>query len=186
MPFTLAGLPYATDALEPHIDKTTMEIHHGKHHAAYVNNLNAALEKYPQLQQKSIEDLIRGINSVPEDIRTAVRNNAGGYFNHNIYWAIMGPNAGGEPKGKLAAAISSTFGSFAAFKQELAANKVSTLTFMMANQFDSRPEEEIAWMKKLVAFAERGDGARNAFAFGNLHLAAPGFWLAWKYSGPMA
>ena len=105
MAHTLPPLPYATDALEPHIDKQTMEIHHGKHHAAYVNNLNAALEKHPELQSKSVEDLIRGINTVPEDIRTAVRNNGGGHANHSMFWQIMGAQRGGAPTGAIADAI---------------------------------------------------------------------------------
>jgi superoxide dismutase, Fe-Mn family len=119
MPFTLPPLPYAPDALEPHIDKTTMEIHHGKHHNAYVTNLNAALEKAPELQSKSAEDLIKGINSVPEAIRTAVRNNGGGHVNHTMFWQIMGPNAGGPPTGAIADAITAAFGSFDKFKEEL-------------------------------------------------------------------
>ena len=98
-------LPYAYTALEPHIDEQTMRIHHDKHHAAYVNNLNTALEKHPDLQQKGVEDLIKGINTVPEDIRTAVRNNGGGHVNHTMFWEIMGPNGGGQPSGALAAAI---------------------------------------------------------------------------------
>jgi Fe-Mn family superoxide dismutase len=118
MAHTLPPLPYAADALEPHIDKQTMEIHHGKHHAAYVNNLNAALEKHPELQSKSIDELLRAINTVPEDIRTAVRNNGGGHFNHTMFWQIMGPNAGGAPTGAIAEAISSSFGSFDSFKEQ--------------------------------------------------------------------
>jgi Fe-Mn family superoxide dismutase len=118
MAHTLAPLPYGSDALEPHIDKQTMEIHHGKHHAAYVNNLNAALEKHPELQSKSAEDLIRNINTVPEDIRTAVRNNGGGHVNHTMFWQIMGPKAGGAPTGAIADAITSSFGSFDAFKEQ--------------------------------------------------------------------
>jgi Fe-Mn family superoxide dismutase len=120
MAFQLPPLPYAFDALEPHIDARTMEIHHGKHHATYVTNLNAALEKYPALQSKSIEALLREINSVPEEIRTAVRNNGGGHMNHTLFWEIMGPNAGGEPTGALADAINQSFGSFAAFKEQFA------------------------------------------------------------------
>jgi Fe-Mn family superoxide dismutase len=120
MAHTLPPLPYAADALEPHIDKQTMEIHHGKHHAAYVNNLNAALEKHPDLQSKSIEALLKGINTVPEDIRTAVRNNGGGHLNHSMFWQIMGPNAGGAPTGAIADAISSSFGSFDSFKEQFA------------------------------------------------------------------
>jgi Fe-Mn family superoxide dismutase len=120
MAYALPPLPYAADALEPHIDKQTMEIHHGKHHQAYINNLNAALEKHPDLQSKSVEDLIRGIASVPEDIRTAVRNNGGGHANHSMFWQIMGPNAGGSPTGAIADAITSSFGSFDAFKEQFA------------------------------------------------------------------
>ncbi len=120
MAHSLPPLPYPTDALEPHIDKQTMEIHHGKHHNAYVTNLNAALEKHPELQSKSAEDLIKGINSVPEDIRTAVRNNGGGHVNHSMFWQIMGPNAGGAPTGAIADAINSSFGSFDAFKEQFA------------------------------------------------------------------
>src|SRR5262245_27161785 len=99
MAYSLPPLPYPADALEPHIDKQTMEIHHGKHHAAYVNNLNAALEKHPEQQSKSVEDLVRGINTVPEAIRTAVRNNGGGHLNHTMFWQIMGPKGGGAPTG---------------------------------------------------------------------------------------
>jgi superoxide dismutase, Fe-Mn family len=116
MAHELAPLPYAFDALEPHIDAQTMQIHHGKHHAAYVNNLNAALEKHPQLAGKSAEDLIKDLNAVPEDIRTAVRNNGGGHVNHTMFWQIMGPNCGGTPTGKIGDAINSAFGSFDAFK----------------------------------------------------------------------
>ena len=119
MAFTLPPLPYPSDALEPNIDKMTMEIHHGKHHNAYVTNLNAALEKAPELQSKSIEDLVKGINSVPEAIRTAVRNNGGGHLNHSMFWQIMAPNAGGAPTGAIADAINSTFGSFDAFKDAM-------------------------------------------------------------------
>ena len=121
MPFTLPALPYAFDALEPHIDARTMEIHHGKHHQAYVNNLNAAIEKAPELQGKSLDDLMRGINSVPESVRTAVRNNGGGHWNHSLFWQLMAPNGGGEPSGKLADAIKSSFGDFAKFKEQFAA-----------------------------------------------------------------
>src|SRR6266581_5512457 len=116
---SLPPLPYPSDALEPYIDKQTMEIHHGKHHNAYITNLNAALEKHPEQQSKSPEDLLRSINTVPEDIRTAVRNNGGGHVNHTMFWQIMGPNAGGPPSGAIAEAITSTFGSFDKFKEEL-------------------------------------------------------------------
>jgi Fe-Mn family superoxide dismutase len=117
MAFELPKLPYAFEALEPYIDTTTMQIHHGKHHAAYVSNLNAALEKHPELAGKSLEDLVKNLDSVPEDIRTAVRNNGGGHFNHSLFWQFMSPNGGGEPSGDLAKAISTTFGSFAVFKE---------------------------------------------------------------------
>lgn len=120
MAYQLPPLPYAFDALDPHIDAKTMEIHHDKHHGAYVTNLNAALEKYPNLQSKSIEALLREINSVPEEIRTAVRNNGGGHMNHTLFWQIMAPKAGGEPTGALADAIKKSFGSFAAFKEQFA------------------------------------------------------------------
>ncbi|MBR9988428.1 MAG: superoxide dismutase [Gemmatimonadetes bacterium] len=118
-PFKLPDLPYATNALEPHIDAKTMEIHHGKHHAAYTNKLNEALEKHPELQSKSIEDLLRGIDSIPEDIRGAVRNNGGGFANHAMFWEIMGPKGGGEPTGALADAINKKFGSFSDFRQKV-------------------------------------------------------------------
>lgn len=121
MAFTLPSLPYAFDALEPHIDAKTMEIHHDKHHQAYVNNLNAAIEKAPELQGKSLDDLMRGINSVPEAVRTAVRNNGGGHWNHSMFWQIMAPGKGGEPSGKLADAIKSAFGDFSKFKEQFAA-----------------------------------------------------------------
>ena len=120
MAHSLPPLPYPFDALEPHIDKQTMEIHHGKHHNAYVTNLNAALEKHPELQSKSVDELLANINTVPEDIRTAVRNNGGGHANHTMFWQIMGPNAGGAPTGAIADAIKSSFGSFDAFKEQFA------------------------------------------------------------------
>ena len=118
-PFKLPDLPYAFDALEPHIDARTMEIHHGKHHAAYTNKLNEALEKHAQLQSRSIEDLLRGLESLPEDIRNVVRNNGGGYANHALFWEIMGPNGGGEPSGELADAIRQKFGSFTDLKTKV-------------------------------------------------------------------
>ncbi len=119
MAFTLPPLPYAHDALEPHIDTQTMEIHHGKHHNAYVTNLNAALEKYPELQGKSIEELLaNNASAVPEDIRTAVRNNGGGHANHSFFWQILKKNEGGQPSGALAEAINQKFGSLDAFKAE--------------------------------------------------------------------
>jgi Fe-Mn family superoxide dismutase len=119
MPFTVPPLTYAFDALEPHIDKMTMEIHHDKHHGAYVTNLNKALESAPELANKTIEELLaNNCAIVPESIRTAVRNNGGGHSNHSLFWTIIGPKAGGEPVGNLAAAINSTFGGFAAFKEK--------------------------------------------------------------------
>ncbi len=119
MPFTLPSLPYGFDALEPHIDKLTMEIHHGKHHAAYVANLNKALESAPELAGKSVEELLAGnLAIVPESIRTAVRNNGGGHVNHSMFWEIMGPGAGGSPVGNLAQAITASFGDFANFKEK--------------------------------------------------------------------
>jgi superoxide dismutase, Fe-Mn family len=116
MPHQLPALPYDAAALEPHIDAQTMQIHHGKHHAAYVNNLNAALEKHAALQSKSAEELIKGLSTVPEDVRTAVRNNGGGHVNHTMFWQIMGPGKGGAPTGAIADAINGAFGSFDAFK----------------------------------------------------------------------
>ena len=115
MAFELPALPYATDALEPHIDKTTMEIHHGKHHQAYVTNLNKALEGKPEATQ-SIEEIVKNISKFPP----AVRNNGGGHFNHSLFWQVIGPNKGGEPKGDLAEAINAAFGSFADFKTKFA------------------------------------------------------------------
>lgn len=117
MAFELPPLPYAEDALEPHIDARTMSIHHDKHHAGYTNNLNKALEGHSDLAAKSIEELLGDLNSIPDDIRTAVRNNGGGYANHSLFWRVMGPNGGGSPSGDLAAAIDSAFGSFDAFKE---------------------------------------------------------------------
>ena len=119
MAHTLPPLPYDVAALEPHIDAQTMQIHHGKHHAAYVNNLNAALEKHAHLQSMRAEDLIKNMSAIPEDIRTAVRNNGGGHVNHTMFWQIMGPGKGGAPTGPIAAAITSTFGSFDAFKEQM-------------------------------------------------------------------
>ncbi|HKF36537.1 MAG TPA: superoxide dismutase [Ktedonobacteraceae bacterium] len=116
MAFEVPPLPYDYNALEPYIDTQTMQLHHDKHHAAYVNNLNAALQNQAQLASWTVEDLVRRINEVPESIRTAVRNNAGGHINHTMFWQIMGPNAGGAPTGELATAIQQTFGSFDQFK----------------------------------------------------------------------
>jgi superoxide dismutase, Fe-Mn family len=121
MPHSLPALPYAFDALEPHIDAQTMQIHHGKHHQAYVTNLNAALDKHAALHNESLDSLLAGLAKVPDEIRTAVRNNGGGHWNHTQFWTWMAPNAGGEPTGKLANAISSSFGDFAKFQEQFAA-----------------------------------------------------------------
>lgn len=118
MSFQLSTLPYAYDALEPYIDSMTMQIHHDKHHAAYVSNLNAAIEKHAELGSKSLDALLSDLSAVPEDIRTAIRNHGGGTWNHDMFWKVMAPKAGGEPKGELAKSIESTFGSFANFKAE--------------------------------------------------------------------
>jgi Fe-Mn family superoxide dismutase len=118
MSHDLPNLPYGYDALEPHIDARTMEIHHSKHHAGYVAKLNGALEKHPDLQGKSVEELIADLDSVPKGIRTAVRNNGGGHANHSLFWAVMGPNGGGAPGGNLGDALSSAFGDFDTFKQQ--------------------------------------------------------------------
>ena len=121
MPFTLPPLPFAPDALEPHIDKMTMEIHHGKHHAAYVNNLNKFLESAPELAGKTVEELLaHNCIAVPESIRTAVRNNGGGVINHSMFWKMMAPGAGGAPVGNVAQAITATFGGFDGFKEKFA------------------------------------------------------------------
>ena len=125
MPFSVPSLPYPSDALEPHIDKMTMEIHHGKHHNAYVTNLNKALESATDLANKKIEELLaNNCSAAPENIRTAVRNNGGGHANHSMFWEIMGPKKGGKPSGKLAAAINTSFGSFDQFKEKFAAAAV--------------------------------------------------------------
>jgi Fe-Mn family superoxide dismutase len=121
MPFTLAPLPYPANALEPHIDARTMEIHHGKHHQAYVTNLNAAIEKAPDHAAKTVEQLCSSLAGVPEIVRGAVRNNGGGHWNHTLFWEMMGPNAGGAPGGKLGDAIKSSFGDFEKFKEQFAA-----------------------------------------------------------------
>jgi Fe-Mn family superoxide dismutase len=129
MAFALPPLPYDFTALEPHIDAQTMEIHHDRHHQAYINNLNAAIEKHPELGSKSIEELLSDLAAIPEDIRTVVRNNGGGHYNHSMFWEIMGPGAGGEPTGAVGAAISSAFGDYATFKE--------TLTKAAVGQFGS-------------------------------------------------
>lgn len=120
MAHELPDLPYGYDALEPHIDAETMRIHHTKHHQGYVNNLNAALEKHPELGEKTVEQLLSDLDSVPQDIRTAVRNNGGGHANHSLFWPCMAPGAGGAPSGELAAAVDSAFGSFEAFRESFA------------------------------------------------------------------
>ena len=127
MAFSLPQLPYEYDALEPHIDKETMNIHHTKHHNTYVTNLNAALEGQEDLAGKSLEELLANIESVPENIRTAVRNNGGGHANHSLFWELLSPNGGGEPTGELAEAIAAKFGSFESFKEEFA--KAATTRF---------------------------------------------------------
>jgi Fe-Mn family superoxide dismutase len=128
MPFSLPSLPYAVDALEPHIDKMTMEIHHGKHHNAYVTNLNKALESAPNLANKTVEELLASNCAiVPDNIKTAVRNNGGGHINHSMFWTIMSPNAGGPPSGALADAIKSAFGGFDQFKEKF--NAAATTRF---------------------------------------------------------
>ena len=117
--YSLPALPYAHDALEPHIDARTMEIHHSKHHQAYINNLNAALEKHPEFNAPAdVDELLRNFKSVPADIQTAVRNNGGGHSNHTLFWTIMGPGAGGEPSGAVGDAIRSSFGDFASFREK--------------------------------------------------------------------
>ena len=121
MPHSLPPLPYDFGALEPHIDAKTMEIHHGKHHQAYVTKLNEALEKAPELAGKSLDELMQSLDKAPEAVKTAIRNNGGGHWNHSFFWPLMGANAGGEPKGKLADAINASFGDFAKFKEQFAA-----------------------------------------------------------------
>ncbi|MBR7554368.1 superoxide dismutase [Allobacillus sp. GCM10007491] len=120
MAFELPELPYAYDALEPHIDKETMNIHHTKHHNTYVTKLNAALEGHSDLQDKSLDELLKDLNSLPSDIQTAVRNNGGGHANHSLFWKVLSPNGGGEPSGELADKINEKFGSFSAFQDEFA------------------------------------------------------------------
>lgn len=121
MAFTLPALPYAYDALTPYIDEETMHLHHEKHHNAYITNANAALEKHPELADKTIEELLADLNSIPEDIRTAVRNNGGGHANHSLFWAVLAPNAGGEPTGAVKDGIEEAFGSFDAMKEKFSA-----------------------------------------------------------------
>ncbi len=133
MAFELPKLPYAVDALEPYIDAQTMSIHHTKHHQAYITNLNAAIEKHPELAGKSLEDLLSDLNAIPEDIRMAVRNHGGGTWNHNMFWEIMGPKMGGSPNGELTRALEAAFGSFDAFKAEFekaATTRIRILRFL--------------------------------------------------------
>ena len=118
MPYTLPPLPYAFNALEPHIDAKTMEIHHGKHHQAYINNANKVFEAHPDLGNMPVEELLKDLTKVPEAVRTALRNNAGGHANHALFWTVIGPNGGGEPTGELATAINAAFGNFASFKEK--------------------------------------------------------------------
>src|SRR5260221_8155490 len=146
MALALPTLPYDFSALEPHIDALTMEIHHDRHHQAYINNLNAAIEKHPELGSKTIEELLGDLNAIPEDIRTTVRNNGGGHYNHSMFWQIMGPGGGGEPTGAVAAAINSAFGDYATFKE--------TLTKAAVGQFGSG----WGWLVK--------DGSRKLSVFG--------------------
>ena len=129
MPYQLPALPYGFDALEPHIDAKTMEIHHDKHHATYVTKLNEAIAKHPEWDNKPVEELLRCIDQIPEDIRGAVRNHGGGHANHSLFWEVMGPNGGGNPSGELAEAIQRDLGSFEAFKEKL--------TTAATNQFGS-------------------------------------------------
>ncbi|MBC5823993.1 MAG: superoxide dismutase [Candidatus Eremiobacteraeota bacterium] len=127
MAFQVPALPYGYDALEPYIDRETMLLHHDKHHAAYVSNLNAAIDKHPELAGTGAEELLRDLNKVPEDIRAVVKNNSGGHVNHSMFWQIMGPNRGGSPTGAIADAINKTFGDFAAFKKQF--NEAGTKQF---------------------------------------------------------
>jgi Fe-Mn family superoxide dismutase len=142
MAHTLPALPYDAAALEPHIDAQTMQIHHGKHHQAYVTNLSAALDKHPELHDKSLDDLIKGVGTVPEDIRTAVRNNGGGHWNHSMFWKLMAPNAG-APTGDVANGINSAFGSFDKFKEQFQAAGMGRFGSGWAWLVDNRGKLEI-------------------------------------------
>ncbi len=153
MAFQLPPLPYDFGALEPHIDAQTMEIHHDKHHQAYVNNLNGAIEKHPELGSKTIEELLKDLNAIPDDIRTVVRNNGGGHYNHSLFWEIMGPNAGGEPTGAVGDGIKSAFGDYATFKE--------TLTKAAVGQFGSG----CGWLVK--------DGSGKLSIFGRPNQDSP-------------
>ena len=157
MAFELPKLPYAEDALEPYIDAQTMNIHHTKHHQAYINNLNAAIEKYPELAGKSLEDLLSDLNAVPEDIRTAVRNNGGGAWNHNLFWEIMGPKTGSSPSGELTKALEAAFGSFDAFQEEFA--KAATTRFGSGWAWLVRQGERLAVVSTANQDTPVSDGA---------------------------
>jgi len=162
MAYELPELPYPTNALEPHIDTKTMEIHHGKHHQAYVTNLNKALESAPELASKSVDELIADLSAVPEAIRGPVRNNGGGHSNHTFFWSIMSPNGGGEPTGALAEAINTKFGSFADFKTKFEAAGVGRFGsgwawLLVTNgglEIGSTPNQDTPVMGKAVAGVE--------------------------------
>ncbi|MGY3765860.1 superoxide dismutase [Vagococcus vulneris] len=143
MTYKLPELPYAYDALEPYIDELTMKLHHDKHHNTYVTNLNAAIEKHPELGEKSIDELVADLNNVPEDIRTAVRNNGGGHANHSFFWEVMAPNAGGEPTGAIKGAIESAFGNYDTFKKEFKAAALSRFGSGWAWLVDNNGQLEI-------------------------------------------
>ena len=144
MPHELPPLPYNHGALEPHIDAQTMQLHHGKHHQTYVTNLNTALDKHPELHKKSVDDLMRNINTVPEDIRTAVRNNGGGHWNHSQFWKWMAPNAGGAPTGDVGNGINAAFGSFDKFKEQFQAAGTGRFGSGWAWLIDNKGKFEIA------------------------------------------
>ncbi len=162
MPFELPALPYATNALEPHIDARTMEIHHGKHHAAYVANVNKALESAPELAGKSVDDLCKNLASVPDAIRGAVRNNGGGHWNHSFFWQLMKAGAEGKPVGKLAEAITAAFGSFEAFQEKFAAAAATRFgsgwAWLVVNggklEICSTPNQDNPLMGKAIAGCE--------------------------------
>ena len=162
MPFELPALPYATNALEPHIDARTMEIHHGKHHAAYVANVNKALESDPELAGKSVDELCKNLASVPDAIRGAVRNNGGGHWNHSFFWLLMKAGAEGKPVGKLAEAITATFGSFEAFQEKFAAAAATRFgsgwAWLVVNggklEICSTPNQDNPLMGKAIAGCE--------------------------------
>jgi len=155
-PFTLPALPYAFDALEPYVDAQTMQIHHDRHHAAYVNNLNNALASHPDWSSKSVEEIVRSLSSVPEAVRTAVRNNGGGHINHSLFWEIMKKNPDGQPSGELAKAIDKKFGSFTSFKEQFTKAAMTVfgsgwawLSVDSAKELlvESSPNQDNPWMK---------------------------------------